>query len=493
MNWYIFGLIIYICFLLVVSFYASKKIKGSADFIVASRSLPSWLLVCVFAGLWLGGGTLIGASGAAFDFGFWSTEEQWGVIPDPYGAGLCLILGGLFYFTTIRKLGGVTLADYFTTRFGRKAGLISTIVMIFAWLFWVSSELVVIGKVLFSVLGLPYAVSVWIGLIIVIIYTVAGGLWSIAFTDLVQVGLILIGIILMLPIGLSLVGGWETVLATLPKEMFQFFPLTPANISPLRRWIPWIAGWMIIGLGSLATPDIVQTAHSGKSHRDVRIASIGAGFIYWIFGTMVVVLGMIGAALVSRGIITPDSLQGDSELILLVLAQQFFPTPIAVIFIVAIFGAVMSSIDGALLALSTLFTKNILQDYVKSDISEKRLLLYGRVAVVVFAIITALIGVNFPHVFLLMNFGFDCLLAGLFVPLTLGIYWKGANRSGFYAGITTGIFLRVVLSGIIEGWGFETVMYPENWYIYTIIAPLANLVAMVTVSIASRRKKQPIK
>jgi len=143
----------------------------------------------------------------------------------------------------------------------------------------------------------------------------------------------------------------------------------------------------------------------------------------------------------------------------------------------------MSSADGALLALSTLFSRNIVPVISRGRQKETGGLALSRLVVVLFAVLTTLIGTRVPRAFLLMNFGFDCLLAGLFVPLTLGIYWKRAGTAGFFAGALSGIFVRIILSGLLEGWSFEAVMYPEKWYIYTMVAPVANLLAMVTVSL----------
>ncbi len=489
MNWYLLGIGIYILLLIGVSIYASKKVKTGEDFDLAGRSLPFWLLSFTFAGLWFGGGTVIGTTGVAFEYGLWDTEAAWGVIPDPYGAGLCLILAGLFYFSTLRRMGGVTLADFFTARFGKSAGLLSTLVMIFGWTFFVSAQIVVFGKIFNSILGWSYNWSIWIGMILVVLYTIAGGLWSVALTDMIQMIIILIGIVVAVPVGLNAVGGLSEIKAILPEGMLSFTPTFNPDISAIGRWMPWLSGWMIIGLGSIASPDITQVAQAGISDRDVKKASITAGLIYWFFGSLVVLLGLIGAALVSKGVITLEMMNGDSELIMPVMIQQLFPLPIAVLFVSAILAAVMSSADGALLALSTLFSRNILPFFRKEKLDDKTELRYSRLVVVIFAIVTTVIGIGYPHAFLLMNFGFDSLLAGLFVPLTLAIYWKGATAKGFFAGVISGILVRVILSGFIEGWSFETVMYPEKWYIYTMIAPLVNLLFMVAVSLIDRDKE----
>ena len=487
MNWYLAGIGLYILILAGVSIVSSKKVKTEEDFNVAGRSLPFWLLSFTFAGLWFGGGTVIGTTGVAFEYGFWSTEAAWGVIPDPYGAGLCLILAGLFYFSTLRKLGGVTLADFFEARFGKKAGLLSTLVMVFGWTFFVAAQIVVFGKIFNSILGWSYNLSIWLGMMMVVLYTIAGGLWSVALTDMVQMIIVLIGIIAAVPAGLNAVGGISEIKALLPPEMLSFFPSFNPDLSAVGRWMPWISGWMIIALGSIASPDITQVAQAGVSDRDVKRASITAGIIYWFFGSLLVLLGLIGAALVAKGTLSLEMLSNDSELIMPVMIQNLFPLPLAVLFVSAILAAVMSSADGALLALSTLFTRNILPFFRKTSSDSRKELTYSRIVVIIFAVITTVIGICYPHAFMLMNFGFDCLLAGLFIPLTLAIYWEKISVKGFFTGTISGILVRVVLSGILEGWTLETVMYPEKWYLYTMIAPLVNLVLTVSVSLMEKK------
>ncbi len=494
MNWYLTGVLLYIFILIGVSYIASRKVSNEHDFHLAGRSLPFLLLAFTFAGLWFGGGTVIGATGVAFELGFWSSEARWGVISDPYGAGLCLILAGFFYFSIIRKIKGVTLADFFEAKFGKRAGLLSALVMIFGWIFFVASQIVVFGKIFNSVLGWSYNMSIWIGMFLVVIYTIAGGLWSVALTDMVQITIILVGILFAVPVGLNAVGGLGALKAQLPPEMLSFPPPALPDMSAAARWLPWIAAWMIIGLGSIATPDINQVAQSGASDKEVKWAAITAGLIYWIFGTLLVLLGLIGAALVARGVIPESLLQGDSEMILPVMVQNLFPLPLAVVMVAAILSAVMSSADGALLALSTLFTRNILPLVMPRNKDEKKQLMISRIVVVVFAVLTTVIGISYPHAFLLMNFGFDSLLAGLFIPLTLALYWNRINTAGFFCGVLTGILVRVLLSGFLEGWSLEMVMYPEKWYIYTMTAPLANLAVTIIVSqtVRTRENKEMI-
>jgi len=492
MNWYLIGFIIYGILLALLGFWASRRIKGADDFMVAGRKMPLWLLAFTFAGLWFGGGTVIGTAGTTLDLGFWSTEWAWGIIPDPYGAGLCLILAGLFYFSAIRRVGGVTLPDFFARRFGKGGSLLSAFILLFGWVFFIAGEIAVIGKIFNSILGWNYNVSILIGMAIVMAYTIAGGMWSVAVTDFAQMIIILVGITIALPISLNAVGGFSGVKAVVPSEMMSFFPHKMEGVGFFGRWIPWIAGWLIVGLGSIPSPDITQVAQSGSSHKSVKRAAFLAGGMYWVFGTVVVILGLIGFALLENGIIPLEALAEDPEMIIPVMVKELFPLPLGILFVSAILAGVMSCADGGILAISTLFTKNVIKDVIKPDIRDKGLLRWGRIIILIFAILVVLLSLGFPYVFLLTMFGFDLLLAGLFMPLTLGIYWKKANQPGLIAGVIVGVLVRVVLSGIIEGWSFETVMYPYAWYIYTLAAPAANGVAMVIVSLATQKSSPPI-
>jgi solute:Na+ symporter, SSS family len=491
MNWYLIGFIIYGVLMALLGFWAARKVKGADDFMVAGRRMPIWLLAFTFAGLWFGGGTVIGTAGTTLDLGFWSTEWAWGIIPDPYGAGLCLILAGLFYFATIRRVGGITLADFFAGRFGKGSSLLSALLMLFAWVFFIAGEIAVIGKIFNSILGWNYSLSIIIGMALVMAYTIAGGLWSVAITNFVQMIIILVGITIALPISLNAVGGFAEVKAVVPAEMMSFFPHKMEGIGFFGRWVPWIAGWLIIGLGSIPSPDITQVAQSGASTKAVKRSAFIAGGMYWVFGTVIVLLGLIGFALLANGIIPEAALNEDPEMIIPIMIKELFPLPLGILFVSAILAGVMSCADGGILTISTLFTKNVIKDAIKPDIGDKQLLFWGRIIILIFAVLVVLVSIGFPFVFLLVMFGFDLLLAGLFIPLTLGIYWKKANQPGAIAGIIAGIFVRVVLSGILEGWGFETVMYPFAWYVYTLAAPGANLVVMIIVSLATQKSHPP--
>lgn len=133
--------------MLAIGVYASKKVKSSEDFMVAGRGLPFWLATPVLFATWLGGGLVLGASGAAFENGIWNDSTGWGVIPDPLGAGLCLVLAGLFYMPILRKMGGLTLADFFMVRYNKTTAMIVSITIAITFVFWTAVQVISFGKI----------------------------------------------------------------------------------------------------------------------------------------------------------------------------------------------------------------------------------------------------------------------------------------------------------------------------------------------------------
>jgi len=496
MNWYIVGILIYIVIVGGVTVIATRRIKSVSDFMVAGRKLGWWFLFPIFSSLWFGGGTLIGGAGTVFDCGVWSTEYAWGVIPDPYGAGLCLFIIALFVMPKLWKTRQETLFDHWYSRLGRKTTLGMMIIHVFAWVLWIGTQVTVIGKVAMVITGWPMVSCIWLGGIIVMAYTFAGGLWSVAFTDFAQFIIIVISVILAVPFALRGIGGWSEFTANIDPGLLHFFPTHVEGISTFHSWWAWIAAWMIIGLGSCFAPDVVQASYGAKSEKDVKSALMGAGVWYWVFGSIVVLVGLIGAAMFSKGLILEGELmiggEYDPELILPVMVGKFFPLPLAILFLGGLLASVMSCADGALLAGSSYLSKNVVKEWIKRDITDKGLLWWTRIFVLVLAIGATAVSLYFPHIYYLLMFSFDVPLAALVVPLFVGLHWKKANGIGCISGAIVGLLFRIVVPGIIEGWAFETVTYPASWYIYTIGAPVINFVVMAIVSLATQKINPPM-
>ena len=126
------GLAAYVLLMLGIGIYASRRVKSSADYLVAGRRLSLPLATATLSATWFGGGLCIGAASAAYSGGFRA------VIADPFGAALCLFLAGAFYVRVLRRMGIMTIASFFTQRFDGRAGMLASLCTIPAYVGWVA-------------------------------------------------------------------------------------------------------------------------------------------------------------------------------------------------------------------------------------------------------------------------------------------------------------------------------------------------------------------
>ena len=247
------GLGVYLAVMLGVGLYAGRRVRNSTDFIVAGQRLPLLLCTATLAATWFGGGICIGAASAAYKGGILA------VIADPFGAALCLFLAGLFYVRLMRRMGLMTIASFFSRRFGPRAGLLASLCTIPAYVGWTGSLLVAFGRILQSLTGIDPAVGICAAAVIVLIYTWAGGMWAVTLTDFVQVTILVLGLFILTPILLGDMGGWKALVAQIPSSRFDFYPRGDA-----ASWLAYARDWLVIGLGNLAGQDLIQRSLSSR-------------------------------------------------------------------------------------------------------------------------------------------------------------------------------------------------------------------------------------
>ena len=402
------GIIIYLTGMLGVGIYASKKISGTEDFLVAGRRLPLWLCTAALTATFFGGGTIMGAGGAAYQKGFL------GVIADPFGAALCLFLAGLFFIRIMRRMCLTTIVDFFEIRFGKTSGFIASIIMLSVYIGWTGSLLVSLGFILHTITGVSANTAIVIGTIIVFIYTMAGGMWAVSLTDFFQIIIVIIGLTVILPIVISKVGGFSTLVSSLPEDSFRMTPKEGGTIE----WLNYIRAWMVIGLGNLAGQDLLHARAAGSD--DVHSC--------W---TMI------------PGLENP-------ELVIPKLAINYLPPVLASFFISALLAAVMSSADSSILACSSVLGKNLLPWIWKSD-SDQSVLKWTRLSVPIFAVLSMMVALFVGEVYTLLLDSFSILLVGLFVPLAAGIWWPKANTTAALSAMVLGTVSWIAFKFITPG------------------------------------------
>lgn len=414
------GVGLYLVASAVIGFVAAKRIEGSDDFIVAGRRLPLWMTTATLMATWMGAGTAMGAAGAAYDEGFL------GVIADPFGAALCLFLAGAFYIRVMRRMRLLTIVDFFDEKYGQLAGILSALALVAVYIGWTGSQLVAFGFVLHTLAGISTTAGIIVATIIVLAYTAAGGMWAVAITDFFQITILILGLAVILPLVVADGGGWDHIAAQLPEGTFRITPVEKDAAS----WLNYFRAWAVIGLGNIPAQDLMQRSLSAKNENVAQNAAYLAGFGYLTVGLIPVLLGIVGT-------VTLPGLE-NPEFVVPQLALEHLPALPMAMFIGALLAAIMSSADSALLAPASILGGNVVR-YVAPDAREETVFAWTRWSVPVIGLIALTTALWSRSVYDLFVNSFSVLLVALFVPLTAGIWWKKANRTGAVAAMVTGV------------------------------------------------------
>ncbi len=420
---------LYILAMFAIAVWSHRRIRKSADFIVAGRRLPLWLATATLSATWFGGATVLGAGGRAYEDGFLA------VIPDPFGAGLCLLLAGLFVVRTVRRMRLLTVSDFFRLRYGRYADLVSSLALTLAYAGWTAAQIVVIGKVLYALAGVSPVTGMIIGAIVVVTYTCAGGMWAVTITDFVQIIILVAGLLVILPLVIAACGGVDAYLAGVLEGSFRLMPRTGTDAI---GWVNWLRAWIVLGLGNLVGQDLLQRSFASRDERVAQNSAYLSGIFYLTFGLIPLFIGLAAT------ILMPDLVLEDPELVIPLMARQFLPAPLMALFLGALISAVMSSADSALLVPSSIIGQNLLR-FFRPHVSERTVLIWSRRSVPFIGLIALGMALGLPQAYELLVESFALLLVVLFVPFITGIWWKRANTRGALASMLVGLTTYTLL------------------------------------------------
>jgi Na+/proline symporter len=397
-------------------------------------------------------------------------EGLHGVVADPFGSSLCLILVGLFFAAPLYRMNLLTIGDFYKKRFGRGVEVLTTIAIVLSYLGWVGAQITALGLV-FNVVSdgeISKLAGMWIGSGTILIYTIFGGMWAVAITDLLQMIIICIG---MLYIGGSvsgMVGGVGAVVEHATQAgKFSFWPaFDPKEI------IGFVAAWITMMLGSIPQQDVFQRVQSSKTEKIAVWGSVLGGSLYFLFAFVPMFLAY-SATMIDPQMVA-DLIDVDPQLILPRLVLEKAPLFAQVMFFGALLSAIKSCASATLLAPSVTFTENILRPMVP-HMSDHRLLRTMRLVTLIFTILVTIYAMySKASIFKMVENAYQITLVSAFVPLACGVYWRRATNQGALLSIFLGIsvWLSVLLAG------------PEDPFIPAQLAGLiASAVGMVVGSL----------
>ena len=417
------SIVAYILFTLLIGVTASRWVKNSRDFVLAGRRLPLLLASTALFATWFGSETVLGASSEFVEHGLI------GVVEDPFGAALCLLLVGLLVARPLYRLQILTFCDYYRDRFGTRTELLSSLCMVPSYFGWIAAQLVAIGIIFRVVAGVPTVWGIVVGTVVVVAYTYVGGLWAVSITDFLQTIVILAGLIWLAVDLTEAAGGLQTVLERPAPGFFRFWP--EASLNSISHYV---AAWITIGLGSIPQQDVFQRVMAARSERVAVRASYLAALMYVTVGMIPLLIGLCTLQ------VYPELVSGvaDAQLTLPTVVMQHAGTGLQVLFFGALLSAIMSTTSGAVLAPATILAENLIRPHLR-DQSDRRLLQILRGSVVGVGAASALMAIWQTNIYDLVAQSSALSLVSLFVPLMAGLYWKQATEWGAVAAIVLGM------------------------------------------------------
>ena len=481
-----------------VGIWASRRVTDAADYIVAGRKLPIYMVGASVMATWFAAETLMGASSTGYQYGFQ------GVIFDPFGAAACLFISGFFFTRLMRRARYLTVVDFFVQRYGKSMTVLASIAQLMTYFVWTGAQMVAAGTI---VNALFPSVPIEVGMILVAVwvsgYTMLGGMLADTLLDFVQMFFTAGGITLIFGYLLYQVGGWEgltSISSTLynPKP-FTLLPDMQGEAGYLgyfgsMGWMYWIAAWLAIGLGSVPTQDLFQRSMSARNESTAVWGTYLAGVLYLFFGIMSPLIGIMMFSL-HPSVANPDG-------VLVGASMLYVPPVLTALFLAALTSALMSTSDSSLLAGASVVTQNLFPLFGKKldPISEVK---WTRIMVGINGFIGIVIAVSAAVIYELGVVAWTLLLVGLFVPFAFGMYWKKSNSYGAVASVLGGWISWAFLTWMAYnvGIGGDSTMivcagdtdcaFWDAVYIASLPAFLISIFLMVVVSLTTQKRNVP--
>jgi SSS family transporter len=422
--------IVYLLVTIAIGLYAAKRVKSSADFAVAGRKLPLIMIVTTTFATWFGSETVLGIPAKFVNGGLHS------VVEDPFGAGTCLILVGLFFAAKLYRMTLLTISDFFRERYGRSVEIVCSLIIMLSYLGWVSAQVTALGLV-FNVLSggaISVPVGMVIGVVSILAYTLFGGMWSVAVTDFIQM-IILVGGLAILAVFASFqAGGADKVVAlAVSRDMFHFLPE-----PTFKDVVFFIAAAITMMLGSIPQQDVFQRVMSADSTRSATRGPVIGGVFYILFAF--VPMFLVTSALVIMPEQAEALLREDPQKVLPTLVLEKMPFIMQVLFFGALLSAIKSCASATLLAPSVTFVENIWRQF-RPHLGDKQELKTMRITVLVFSalVLAYAIRMQGTSIYEMVSGAYQVTLVGAFIPLTFGLYWKRATTQGAIFSIVLGL------------------------------------------------------
>lgn len=441
-NWIVTAVVIvYLIAMLFIGWYSSTKINSNTDFMVAGRRLGPLLMAGTLAATEIGGGSSLGV--VQNGMSGYGLSAAWYIITMGLAFVILSFVAPKFRAATVK-----TVPEYFRRRYGKESGFVTAIIMLLPLIGLTAGQFIASSVILSTMLGISYKLSVIIVAVVVTIYSIMGGLWSVTLTDFVQVFLIILGMLAAVPFALNYAGGWNAVMTNVPAETMDLF--AGYDLFGIISLVIMYVGTFSVG------QEAVSRFYAAKNETAAKQGAWLAALLNFIYAFIPTVLGIIVLALINMGKFSDqDFASVGARYALPILAIRTMPAIICGLLFSGVISATMSSSDSDLLGAGSIFANDIYKIYIKPNADSKEVMNVTKITMIVVGFLSLLIALfNTKSIVSILMFCFTLRAAGSFFPYVLGHYWPKASKAGTIASLIFGTIVVVYLEQFSKGYLF---------------------------------------
>lgn len=424
--------VVYLLVMLYIGYASSKKIESNSDFVVAGRRLGPILMAGTLAATEIGGGSSLGVVQQGMQNH--GLSASWYIITMGLAFIILTFLAPKFRAATVK-----TVPEYFRRRYGKASGVITGVITFIPLIGLTAGQFIASSVILSTMLNLDYKIAVVVVGVVVTIYAIMGGLWSVTLTDFVQVFLIVAGMLIALPFASNMAGGWGNIAANVPEGTFSMFK-GYSLFDVISLTIMYVATFTV-------GQEAVSRYYAARDGKAARQGSILAALVNFIYAFIPALMGIIVLALINMGKFNAADFEAvGARYALPVLAMEAMPSVICGLLFAGIISATMSSADSDLLGAGAVFANDIYKILIKPNASDKEVMNVTRITMACVGLISLLVAYfNTGNILTILMFAFTLRAAGTFFPYVMGHYWKGASAAGTIASLIAGTIMVVYL------------------------------------------------
>ncbi len=416
---------LYLISMVWIGFYFKKKVQKTTDYYLAGRSLNSFVIMSTVCASIIGGGAMIGRGGVTYSQG--AVAIMLGL---PYLVGMYVFSAISGRIQEVGVLNNISsIPDLMEYRFGIKVKYITAFLIAFTMMATVGTQITATATLIKTIGGFSYEAGAWIAVIIFVAYTAVSGLFGVVYTDVAQFIILITFMYILLPtIALTKIGGFDTMIQLVPKQML--------SIKPSAEIVGWIFTNLVF---TLAGAEMWQRAFAAKSAKDAKRGMFLGNTVYAYTISITFIIGL------SAYILLPNVVNdyGTADAAIPALVMELLPIGIRGLTMAALFSVLMSSADTYLL----ISVQTILGDLLKPlwpNIEDEKELFYSRVVTVLLGFGALIIALYIRQAYEALMFAWTFYAAALGLPCFAALYWKKATKEGITAGIITGFTTSIV-------------------------------------------------